>query len=51
MTNNTSNKEQPAWSPDGASIAFAVDNLGVGSNIFQVDLNGGNYEIYVMNLR
>jgi TolB protein len=32
----------PCWSPDGASIAFAVDNLGVGSNIFQVDLNGDN---------
>jgi TolB protein len=32
----------PCWSADGSSIAFAVDNLGVVSNIFQVDLNGGN---------
>jgi len=32
----------PCWSAGGASIAFAVDNLGVVSNIFQIDLNGGN---------
>ena len=32
----------PCWSADGASITFAVDNLSVVSNIFQVDLNGGN---------
>jgi Tol biopolymer transport system component len=32
----------PAWPADGASIIFAVDNLGVSANIFQVDLNGGN---------
>jgi Tol biopolymer transport system component len=31
----------PCWSADGASIAVAVDKLGV-SNIFQIDLNGGN---------
>jgi len=30
----------PCWSADGASIAVAVDRLGV-SNIFQVDLDGG----------
>jgi Tol biopolymer transport system component len=32
----------PCWSGDSASVAYAVDNLGVVSNIYQVDLNGGN---------
>jgi Tol biopolymer transport system component/DNA-binding winged helix-turn-helix (wHTH) protein len=32
----------PCWSADGTSIAFAVDNLAAASNIFQIDLNGGN---------
>ena len=32
----------PCWSGDGASIVFGTDHLGVGSNIFQVDLNGSN---------
>ena len=31
----------PCWSPDGATIAVAVDNLGV-SNIFLFDLDSGN---------
>jgi TolB protein len=31
----------PCWSADSASIVFAVDNLDK-SNIFQIDLNGGN---------
>jgi TolB protein len=31
----------PCWSADGASIAAAVDSLGV-SNIFQIDLKDGN---------
>src|SRR6185503_8072672 len=35
----------PCWSADGASIAFAVDNLGVASNIFEIDVNGsGNHK-------
>ena len=33
----------PCWSADGASIAYAVDNVGV-SNIFQIDLNGSNHD-------
>jgi len=32
----------PCWSGDSASVAYNVDNLGVVSNIYQVDLNGGN---------
>jgi TolB protein len=32
----------PCWSADGTSIAFAVDDLAASSNIFQIDLNGGN---------
>jgi len=31
----------PCWSGDGASIAVAVDNLGV-SNIFQIDVAEGS---------
>jgi TolB protein len=44
VTKDPSSTFAPCWSPDGASIAFAVDHLGVGSNIFQIDLNGGNLE-------
>ncbi|PYT07007.1 MAG: hypothetical protein DMF60_08000, partial [Acidobacteria bacterium] len=32
----------PCWSADGASIAFATDRFLVVSNIFQIDLDGGN---------
>jgi len=32
----------PCWSPDGTAIAFTVDNLGVVSNVFQIDLAGSN---------
>jgi len=32
----------PCWSGDSASVAYAVDNLGVVSNIYQTDLNGNN---------
>src|SRR4030095_2852220 len=32
----------PCWSGDSASVAYAVDNLGVLSNIYQSDVNGGN---------
>lgn len=31
----------PCWSGDSASVAYAVDNLGVVSNIYEMDLNGG----------
>ena len=32
----------PCWSRDGAGIAFAIDNLGVVSNIFEIDLDGSH---------
>jgi TolB protein len=32
----------PCWFPNGASIAFAVDNLGVSANIFAMDMDGRN---------
>jgi TolB protein len=73
----------PCWSPDGATIVFAIDDFGIRSNILQIDQDGsnrgrltagpkidaqpaispdgsklafqsnrgGNYEIYIMNLR
>jgi len=31
----------PCWSGDSASVAYNVDNVGVVSNIYQVDLNVG----------
>ncbi|HEX5604218.1 MAG TPA: hypothetical protein VFX63_16780, partial [Pyrinomonadaceae bacterium] len=42
VTRDPPSSFSPCWSADGASITFAVDNLSVVSNIFQVDLNGGN---------
>ena len=42
VTRDPASTFDPCWSADGASIAFAVDNLGVVSNIFQIDLDGGN---------
>jgi TolB protein len=42
VTKDPSSAFAPCWSADGGSIAFAVDNLGVVSNIFQIDLNTGN---------
>ena len=42
VTTDPSSTFGPSWSADGANLAFAVDNAGVGSNIFQIDLNGGN---------
>jgi Tol biopolymer transport system component len=42
VTRDPVSKFNPSWSGDGRSIAFAVDNVGVLSNIFQVDLNGDN---------
>jgi len=39
-------KSEPCWSPDGAAIAFTVENtvekLGMMANLFQVDADGGN---------
>jgi len=42
VTKDPPSSFSPCWSADSASITFAVDNLSVVSNIFQVDLNGGN---------
>jgi Tol biopolymer transport system component len=42
ITRNPASTFLPCWSPDGATIAFHVDKLGVISNIFQIDLDGGN---------
>ena len=42
MTRDPLSKFTPCWFADGRSIAFSVDNVGVVSNIFQVDLNDGS---------
>jgi Tol biopolymer transport system component/DNA-binding winged helix-turn-helix (wHTH) protein len=34
----------PCWYADAASIVFAIDNLGVASNIFQIDLDGNHHK-------
>ncbi|MEN3328035.1 MAG: TolB protein [Acidobacteriota bacterium] len=42
VTKDPPSSFNPCWSGDGASIAFAIDNLNLESNIYQVDLSGGN---------
>jgi Tol biopolymer transport system component len=42
VTSDPASAFGPCWSADGASIFFAVDNIGVLSNIFQIDLDGRN---------
>src|SRR4029078_12684588 len=42
VTKDPPSSFNPVLSVDGASLAFAIDNLAAESNIYQVDLNGGN---------
>ena len=67
VTRSSDSTFGPRWLPDSKSIAFHVDYMGVGSNIFQIDARpafspdgsklafqsnrDGDYEIYVMNLK
>jgi len=41
VTKDSPSTFDPCWSADGAGLAFGVDNMGVVSNILQVDLNNG----------
>lgn len=44
LTNDLASTFAPCWSGNGAGIAVAVDHLGVVSNIFEIDLNGGTHK-------
>lgn len=42
LTNDRNPDSSPAWSPDGAKIAFAKYVIGVGWNIYAMNANGNN---------